>query len=81
MSWPGGHESRTDPAHGSIGWPSRSSAEELLWWCRALSWPTPKFYIIYLQMVGMGERASLAHPKLQDLYDTGQQQDNQEESL
>ena len=31
-------------------------------------------------MVGMHERASPAVPKLQDLHDTGQQQDNWEES-
>jgi hypothetical protein len=31
-------------------------------------------------MVGMCERASLDDSKLQDLHDTGQQQDNQEKS-
>ena len=36
--------------------------------------------LYYLQTVEMCERASPADPKLQDLYDTGQQQDNQEES-
>ena len=64
--------------------------ESLLWWCidqlsyhpgqgAELGLAPPK--ILYnLQMVEMCVRARPAHPKLQDLHDTGQQQDNQEES-
>jgi len=68
--------------------------EGLPWWCeqraggltssatselaRALNWPTPKS--VSSVNVWYCERASPAVPKLMDLHNTGQQQDNLEES-
>lgn len=81
--------------NGNIGWPSQNIAGELAlaaqiresWQNILLNYhPGPGLWVDlhqnlhHLWTVGACERTNSADPKLQDLHDTEQQQDNQEES-
>jgi hypothetical protein len=76
------------PANGGIRWPSWRAQIRGSWHSDQLRyhpgsdprlWLVPPQSLYYLLMVGMCGRASPAEPKLQDLHDAGQQQDNWEE--